>query len=249
MKTSNIFKAALGLAAGAAFFATSVTATPLRVGDDQNAATGAPMPAVIETSGCLATDVSCTLAELAAGGSMTINGITIDGAAVDLFGAYEGLEDDLEIYGIDNIIDPFLGGFGLRAVSGFPLDLTGFDTGDLFIDLNVSVAAGLEMLGLGGVNQVFSIDDNSSSLLDVEVDGDFFLGFTNGDDGILTDQFAEALTSFTLSLSLFNFAEDGEFVLYDGFQIAIEAADVAEPATIAVVGLALLGLFGVRRKS
>ena len=246
MLKSITLLAATGLMASAAY-ATPVSRADV-VGDTSSSIGDTVGTATVETSGCSSATV-CTLDDLMNGGSMTVNGITISGASVDFtHGAYENISfSAIEFYGLDSVIDPYTGGFGMRGNSDYPFDLYGFDAGDMDISFQVTTIMGLELTGMGAVNQVFAGQDFSSAL-SFEGDNGMALDFYNSDtdaDGILATAF-DATSSFMMTSAISNFADNGGYNFYDGYQIAF-TTQIPEPAPLLLMAGGLLWL--VRRKT
>jgi len=238
--------------AASAMLLSTANATPVTRNDVVGADTtlAASDTHVITTSGC-ASASACTLEEFANGGTMTVNGITLSNFSIDWTqGAYDSIAPaDLLVYGLDNVISPFTGAFGIQGTNDFPFDIFGFDTGDMDFSFDLSVAAGMEMIGLGGVNQIFA-GSIFSSFLTLEADNGSFLDFYDDDNttpGLLTENFA-GVSTLNVTAALSNFADDNGFLFYDGFQFAIETTNVPEPAPLLLMLIAL-GWLGYRRQS
>ncbi|MCO7227277.1 hypothetical protein [Pleionea sp. CnH1-48] len=241
----------LGLVTLSAACITNAFATPVTradvTGDTQNLATGAP--SVIDVVGCYSA-TACTLEDFANGATMTVNGITISGVSLDFTaGAYDGMDlSSIEFYGLDNVIDPYTGGFGMRGTGGttFPLDMFGFDSGDMDITFNIATMAGLEMIGLGAVNQVFGGSNYTSDLF-LDGNNGASVSFADSDSnntGIETAAFA-ATSSIDFTAAFSNFADTDGFLFHDGFQFALATQSIPEPGSLVVL---LAGLAYFARK-
>lgn len=212
----------------------------------------------ISTSEC-SSATSCTFNDFANGGSLTVNGITLEGAAiVDSMGEYTGLDlDALSIVGDDSNG----AGFSFTAADGI-MDLSGDAFGILNLVFDVVVTSGDLITSIELVNNVngtglwsagTSFGDGESIFVE-EIDGTLddggiiLFGATDPNAIIIIDP-REALTLFgtvdnrteeedvgPLSAALLS------MLLYDGFTLRFNAIPEPTALMLMLFGLAAIGL-------
>ncbi len=215
----------------------------------------------ISTSEC-SSSTSCTFSEFASGGSITVNGITLEGAAiVSSMGEYSGLDlDALSIVGDDSNG----AGFSFAAADGI-MDLSGDAFGILDLVFDVTVTSGdlitsIELLNNAGGTGLWSAGTTltGDGIFVEEIDGTLddggviLFGATDPNAIIIIDP-REAITLFG---TVDNRTEEDEagpasasflsMLLYDGFTIRFNS--IPEPTALMLMLLGLAGIVLGRRR-
>ncbi len=215
--------------------------------------------ALVTTSGCAQVDQYCTLTELAGGASMVVNDQLFSNWNVSDASSLSPQLDwsQIQIRPLDDqAANP-----GLRYFANGALATLGFDQIDLDLSFAVSVLGGLPRIS-GSSLELTDFEfgpGNSGGLLKVSTDlwtaaGIDLLGEENvlsifPADSILFDSLSFDPTASVLVETnlLMTGSDDRDTVRLDSFTQRF--AQVPEPASLAILGLALTALWGARRNS
>ena len=210
--------------------------------------------AAVSTTGCAAAD-ACTLAELEAGGTLTVDGTTFDVSFLDDFGSIEADPSTITVQGsssggvvaLDFLFDP------AALVTG-GVDFLGLDF-DLDVDPGMGTITGVFLSfgensasrsGEGFVGVDALLDDVDSTLLQIFDDFDFGTMLTDS-----ADDLGLGLTTVMLAVGIEGFEEafSGGIASFRLSFDGIGMAPIPVPAALPLFVFGLGGLAAARRQA
>ncbi len=211
------------------------------------------------TNGCADTNASCTLDELASGGSIVIDDKLFDGWVINDFSTTPVVASGIQVLALDDqLLNP-----GLQFNANGQFNVTGLDLIDLGIEFNVSTLDGsarikdssLEInqfdFGVGNIGGFIEIledvlDTNGNLIGDKRVTADNTAGVFDLFD--TTNFPTQAMISVETSILLLG--DSGpDTVSLDRFTQRFSLDNpISEPVTLILIGIGWAGLCFVRRK-
>lgn len=213
------------------------------------------------TNGCADTNASCTLDELAGGGSIVIDDKLFDGWVIDDFSTNSVIASDIQVLALDDqLLNP-----GLQVIANGQFSVIGLDLVDLGIGFNLSTLDGgarikgnsLEInqftFGAGNVGGFIDIFeellDTSGNLI-----GETFVTADNSPPSIsnLFDMasFSPQAMIFVETTILLGGDSVLDTVSLDSFtqRFSQISNPISEPVTLILIGVGLAGFGFARRK-